>query len=906
VSAAGQVLWTFDTASAINALVAKPGKSAINSAPAVADLDGDGQVEVVVSVGAPASIAGYNGGMIVLDRNGHLKPGWPQLGADQIGPGMTNADGQLEGFWSSPALGDIDGDGKLEIVAGGWDMRIYAWRYDGRPLDGWPKFAYDTIWSSPVLADLDNDGRLEIIVGVDTGAKAGGFLDVLRGDGTEQPGFPKFIDQTIYASPAVADLNGDGRLDIVMGTGNFYPGRGYALYAWDASGNPLPGWPAATGGYMLSSPSVGDIDGDGHPEVVAGSNDGKVYAFHGDGRPVAGWPATTYDNLKPRPLNYASPVLASFDGSALPRVYINSQYCDTVVFDEHGNLLTDVGNQGRSGKPSMFMLSTWCLATTPAVADLDGDGRPEVIRAAGTYNAQTRVIGNAVLYVWKAPGKLTAAPWPMFRQNPAHQAAYQPGPRRDARIVSHTLPTMMAPGESRQVQVVVENTGTLTWPAGTAIHLGAPQDDGLTPNGRADLTPGVAVAPGQRKTFTFELRAPTQDGHYLTEWRMLGDDSGWFGLSAFSDVKVGNEPAYYVLSRQGGVYAGGMAQPLPAAAGQGQAYWNWPAAQGFAFMPDALGYELLDSQGGVWQSGSAPALGGHGFVPEAQELLLRADGTSYYILDRHGNLTLSAGAPVFSPLPPTSSSANVRSGALTADGKGLYLLLADGSLRTGGTAPALPGAALGGSIAKRLKLAPDGQGAYILDTYGRVWNTGAAPALKPNYAAHLGEDWARDFELTADGLGYYLLDKEGRIYTGGAAVAPTVNATPTWPGQDAAVDLAVTESSTQIAMTASPSKVSALVEPQMTRQVVVHIDSTSGAMPWRASADQAWLRLTPLGESTPGELVVTIDPSRAPMTNCQGFVTIVGTGATNSPLVIPVDLRIVKSIHAVSLPLISR
>ena len=92
-------------------------------------------------------------------------------------------------------------------------------------------------------------------------------------------GFPKVIDQTIYSSPAIADLDGDGWLDIVAGTGNFYAGRGYAVYAWDRAGNPLPGWPVATGGYVISVPSVGDIDGDGQPEVIVGCNDGKVYAF---------------------------------------------------------------------------------------------------------------------------------------------------------------------------------------------------------------------------------------------------------------------------------------------------------------------------------------------------------------------------------------------------------------------------------------------------------------------------------------------------------------------------------------------------------------------------------------------------------------------------------------------------
>ena len=85
LDANGRLLWTFDTAAAINPLVTLPGKSAINSVPAVADLDGDGKLEVVISVGAPATLTGYNGGMVVLDAAGRLKPGWPQVTLDHGG-----------------------------------------------------------------------------------------------------------------------------------------------------------------------------------------------------------------------------------------------------------------------------------------------------------------------------------------------------------------------------------------------------------------------------------------------------------------------------------------------------------------------------------------------------------------------------------------------------------------------------------------------------------------------------------------------------------------------------------------------------------------------------------------------------------------------------------------------------
>ena len=901
----GTLMWSFDTAAAINPLVTRPGKSLIDSAPAIADLDGDGWPEIVVGVGAPADVFGYNGGMIVLDHTGHMRAGWPQITADQIGPGMGGPDGYIEGFYSSPALGDIDGDGDLEIIAGSWDMRVYAWHSDGILVTGWPRFVYDTVWSSPALADIDNDGHLEIIIGVDAHSPDGGYLFVFRGDGTVQPGFPKLIDQTVYSSPAVADLNGDGKPDIVVGTGNFYSGKGYAVYAWDAQGNLLPGWPVATGGYVMSAPTVGDIDGDGKPEVIVGCNDSKVYAFHGDGRPVAGWPVVAQDNLgNIGPLNYSSPVLANFDNDSLPEVFINN-YCDTIVIDGNGALLTHVGNSAPSGKPSMYMFSAWCLGTTPVVQDLDGDGRLEVVRAGGVYDPQNQIIGNALVYVWKLGSASANIAWPMFRQNAAHHATYLPKRALDARVVNHSLPAYLAPGGSSQVQVTVENTGTQTWTAATGIQLTASPEDTLTPGQRVNLAAGEFIAPGQRKTFSFQLRAPALGGHYLASWRMADNKGLGFGLAVYEGVKVGSEPSYYVLSKKnvpgpGGVYAGGLAPQLSLPSG----YWNWKEVMGFTFTSDRRGYQMLDYQGGVWQGGSAPAPGGHGFVPDAQELLTN-DGVSYYILDRYGRLTRSAGASDLAPAPPTFNTPIVRSGILTPDGKGVYVLLADGTVHTGGTAKPLTGLPhFGNDIAKKIKLTADGTGAYILDAYGRVWNVGSAPRLAPNHALHLNEDWARDVELTDDGKGYYLLDKEGRIYTGGAAVAPATNLTPIWPGEDAAVDLAVVESQTVNTMQVMPSAISVMTVPGQTHSQTIQLNVSDSTCRWVVSTSQSWLQVNPGSGTGSGSLTVVTQAGQTGTFEDQ--ITVVDSAGVYDPVTITVKLYVVGKLNRTFLPSVLR
>ncbi len=905
VRADGSIMWTFDTTGPINTRAPRPGKSRIDSAPAVGDLDNDGWLDVVVSVGAPTDVTGYNGGMVVLSHDGKLRSGWPQLGSDQIGPAMGGPDGWLEGFYSSPALADLDGDGDLEIVVGGWDMRYYAWHHDGQLVTGWPRFVYDTVWSSPAVADLDDDGRPEVIIGNDLGR-----LDVLRGDGSEQPNFPKQIDQTIYSSPAVADLNGDGRLDIVTGTGNFYSGKGMAVYAWDGNGNPLPGWPAATGGYTMGAPSIGDLDGDGDPEVVATANDGKVYAFHANGQRVAGWPTLVQDNFGNQgPLHHSSPVLANFDKDPQLEVFINT-YCDTVVIDNNGTLLTHVGNTSASGKPSMYMFNAWCLGTTPVVADLDGDGRAEVVRAGAQYDANAKVVGSGLIYAWEIKDVTPSSPWPMYRRNALHEATYEPKKAFGARLVSQNMPAVLADGESRAVQVTFENTGTQTWTAASGVHLQAAADNSLAPGRRVALSSSDAIAPGQRKTFNFAMENEGESGYRMSSWRMADGSGRLFGGSAWREVKASSEIAYYVLSRvgggsQGGVYAGGLAAPLSAPSN----YWNWAEVKDLGLTSDKRGYELLDYQGGVWQGGTAPAPGGHGFVPDAVELLMREDDSSYYyILDRYARLVHSAGALDISPPPPVQGAPRARSGVLTKNGKGVYVLLSDGSILTGGTAAGLQGnPRFEGDIARKIRLAPGGSGAYVLDSYGRVWPFGGAPALSANYPLHMNEDWARDLVITADGRGFYVLDKEGGIHTGGAAPAPAKNLTPTWPGQDAAIALAVADSRAPRMLLASPGEVTVLTTQKQSKTIQLSVATTDQVtVSWRAVSNAGWAKVETASGKTPGTLGLSIQPSGLAPGNYTAEIEIEDSSGAYPQTTATVRLKVAANLYKSLVPMIMR
>src|SRR5512138_3272893 len=129
--------------------------------------------------------------------------------------------------FSSPAIGDVDGDGRNEVVFGSFNFLVYVIRRDGTSLPGWPVAVRDTIWSSPALFDLDGDGKLEVIIGSTTHYEPtpndtpnGGALNVFRADGSHFPGFPRYVTPLgIDSSPAVGDIDGDGHPEIVVGGG---------------------------------------------------------------------------------------------------------------------------------------------------------------------------------------------------------------------------------------------------------------------------------------------------------------------------------------------------------------------------------------------------------------------------------------------------------------------------------------------------------------------------------------------------------------------------------------------------------------------------------------------------------------------------------------------------------------
>ena len=209
---------------------------------ATGDLDRDGQPEIVAARSA--------GEVAVWKLDGEPLSGWP-----------AQASGGLE---ASPALGDMDGDGYLEVVVSGAN-RIWAWNYNGALATGFPvsisrSDPVGILRSSPVLGDVDGDGSIDIAVGT-----PGGMLVAYDHQGLLVDGWPLTCSGTIEASPALTDLDGDGDIEILAGDGAGW------LNVWDLSAGPEPDllpWPLwgrdvrHTGAYPQEALPPAPEDGD--------------------------------------------------------------------------------------------------------------------------------------------------------------------------------------------------------------------------------------------------------------------------------------------------------------------------------------------------------------------------------------------------------------------------------------------------------------------------------------------------------------------------------------------------------------------------------------------------------------------------------------------------------------------
>ena len=272
--------------------------------PAVGDIDGDNEPEIVVHALNGVIYAWHVDGSEV--RDGDNNPA-------TNGVFFVRAGAHYEWSRSGPALYDLDHDGGKDIIFGTRNddtglKRLMALRHDGTNVPGFPYIANGGISVDPCVGDLDNDLQVEIIF-----SDSARYLYAVKEDGTNYPGFPRYMGYTALhdwvSSPGLADMDGDGMLEIIHAPNESGSVSRIVVvdtdYSGGTSGQTLPGWPVTLPGSSEGSPVIGDINGDLVLDIVYGIGGGdlnapfNLYAFSADGSPVNGFPITLTGPLMP-------------------------------------------------------------------------------------------------------------------------------------------------------------------------------------------------------------------------------------------------------------------------------------------------------------------------------------------------------------------------------------------------------------------------------------------------------------------------------------------------------------------------------------------------------------------------------------------------------------------------------
>jgi hypothetical protein len=247
--------------------------------PSLIDLDGDRDLDLVVGNKIDPGLG--EAGRLTVFRN----EGTPTTPVFRLRESLKLA----EAFHLAPAFGDLDGDGDPDLLLGTWNQDIRFFRNHGTARE--PKWIEDAAAAirpprvasaTPALADIDGDKDLDLFVGQATGA-----ITFYRNEGTAKA--PRFVlvserQDDLRAgrrsAPVLVDVTADGLLDLVTGR----EAGGLVVYRNAGSRTsprfvemperaiPLP---------PMSAPAIADLDGDGKLDVIAGTVSGGLVFLRG-------------------------------------------------------------------------------------------------------------------------------------------------------------------------------------------------------------------------------------------------------------------------------------------------------------------------------------------------------------------------------------------------------------------------------------------------------------------------------------------------------------------------------------------------------------------------------------------------------------------------------------------------